>query len=881
MEDSVVAAVAPNYLRSGRRWAYGYQSWRLSSCLLGATVLLACAGAFAWCRPLGGRPAAPMLGAQPSILAASSDQLLRKAQGLCLELPGVELGAIHGKSLDKVSVATADDCVEHCRALVDCGQVVSDGQGSCYLWAATTSVVASLHDKYRSAYCGMLTDMRDMKAQQKKLLHDIKARKSQGVCVELHGLQLAAGEDELIVSSEGRGIGSASECFEECRKLPSCKQATFSESSSACSLSTHAAKRINEVGDDFTSAYCGVLEHHHRMKELREDVQNQLRMRRAQGICLDLESAGLADGRAVEGPKTAAACTESCRRAPNCAQASFSEGISTCFLSNHATKSVALIGDGYESSYCGPLDKTMDMKAMQRDVKEGIQKRKTQGICVEVEAIALGGDTLVELPDVSQNDCFERCRTVPGCGQAVFTQGGETCHLFKKAAAKVAHVGEAYTSTFCGTPEEVAHVKKLREEVQTAVQMRRAMGICEEMPGVQLADTAGGGRLAAFAPGVNASARGCVEKCRREPHCAQAIFSSGNSGCYLFKEAADVAVHANEIYHSAFCGEVKEAKRIQEGKDKVLQQVKMRRATGMCTDIVGVQIADGSGYHDAIFSNETGTPAKCTEYCRRQLGCEQAVFSRGNKGCYVFEKASNVKAMHEGGIFHSAYCGDLKQAKLVEARKKEIERQVRDRKSNGLCFEVPGIRASDGVGGAVATLTGNATQKKCVERCRTMLGCEQAIFSAKHSECRTFEKAVVDLFPGMVEPNTYHSAFCGVKDDWKIHKDQQVKVQKLAVARKKAGACMDLPGVSLVVPEGRNFYSWADNATQCTEHCRIQPYCGQALYTNKSCQLFQNSTVKFSALGKKYHSARCSDWKDFDRVRGMQNQTLALMKAPA
>jgi len=841
------------------------------------------AGAVVLCTSQGSRAATtvPTQGVWPLILTGSAEAL-RKAQGLCLEMPDVRLAPVVGKGLGQPVVGSADDCIQHCRELVDCEQAVSDGHIGCHLYAATTSVVAKLDHEYRSAYCGMLTNMREMTSKQHELLHAIQARKTQGICVELPGLQLVDEEGLDATSSRTSTVKCAADCFEECRKFPSCKQAAFSESSGSCSFFENATDKVAQIGDEFRSAYCGELTQAHDMKALRERVQTEVRMRKAQGVCLDLKGIQLAigDSQPVEELKTSAQCAERCRVLPSCAQAVFSEESSSCYHSMNASRLVAATGDEYSSSYCGRLEMTKDMKALKESVKQAIQTRHSMGICVDVEAVALKGESLVELHDLpSAAECFERCRVASGCGQAAFTQGSGRCNLFTEAVATVAHVGDAYASTYCGTLKDGERLKALRDHVKREVQMRRAMGVCEEIPGVQLADGKGGGSLVAFAPGVNATPAKCVEKCRREPQCAQAIFSRGNEGCYLFKEAAPQATHSSEIYYSAYCGEVKEAKRIQGYKQKVVQEVQMRKATGICKDMPGIQIADGSGHQQALFSNETGTPDKCIEACRVQLGCEQAVFSAGNRGCYMFETASDITALHESDIFHSAYCGDLRQVKATEARKEEIKRQVGERKAHGLCFEVPGTRAADGTSGALAEFSGNATQKKCMERCRTSLGCEEAVFSAKDSECHVFEKAVVDVFRSMVDSPNYHSAFCGAEADWKENKARQVKVQKMADYRKKSGACIDLPGVRLATPEGVNFYTWANNRSQCVEHCRMTSLCGQALYTNKSCRLFQNYTVEVSALGKAYHSARCSDWKDFARVKAMQNQTLKLMAA--
>jgi len=87
---------------------------------------------------------------------------------------------------------------------------------------------------------------------------------------------------------------------------------------------------------------------------------------------------------------------------------------------------------------------------------------------------------------------------------------------------------------------------------------------CIELPGVRLQNGAGtadgSGKKAKDGPD-------CAARCRSEASCGQAVFSSGNSDCYMFKKVApglqEYKLGKNEtpskdVFDSAVCGEVEE-----------------------------------------------------------------------------------------------------------------------------------------------------------------------------------------------------------------------------------------------------------------------------------------------------------------------------------
>eukprot|EP00416_Gambierdiscus_australes_P018806 CAMPEP_0171066460 /NCGR_PEP_ID=MMETSP0766_2-20121228/7432_1 /TAXON_ID=439317 /ORGANISM="Gambierdiscus australes, Strain CAWD 149" /LENGTH=526 /DNA_ID=CAMNT_0011522635 /DNA_START=182 /DNA_END=1762 /DNA_ORIENTATION=- len=524
------------------------------------------------------------------------------------------------------------------------------------------------------------------------------------------------------------------------------------------------------------------------------------------------------------------------------------------------------------------------MKDSKLKVLEALNARENDGTCLDMERVQLadGDGALATLTDVeSASKCFEHCRLAPSCGQASFSESNGACNLTKEVSTSITHIGDHFKSTYCGDPSEVETLKGRRKKIQDSIVTRGAMGACEDLPGIQLSDAGGPADKLTFPEDVKATPKLCVEACRKDPGCKQVVFSKGNKGCYTFKEAADTATQSADIYYSAFCGQVLEAKDLKKKKEKIINQLAMRKARGICVDFDGIQVEDGTGFHEAIFSNQTNTFKSCVEHCRQRLGCEQAVFSEGNKGCYIFEVASNIKAFAVGSIYHAAYCGDLEQVKLIKQRAHEVKRQVEDRKDHGVCFESPGIRVADGKGGHLIKFPGNATREKCMEMCRSSVGCAQVVWSVKANQCYAFTEASTALFPGMIEWQSFHSAFCGSKADAEANKAKQQQVQKLAADRNKDGACIDLPGVKLMEPKGVNFYTWAGNATDCTEQCRTKLYCGQVLYTNHSCHMFQNQMIAFSVLGQQWHSARCTIWKLFSNLKDMQNQTIKLMQAKA
>lgn len=820
-------------------------------------------------------------------------QMLRQAQGLCMELPGVQLDNGH-KPMGHKSVTGADECINDCRKTVNCGQVVfSAGNNGCYLFNDTTSNVIQKSTMYHSAYCGMLQQIKSLKKLQKRILASIKQRKAHGLCHVI--------KDTLLDSPDGDGSKAsflelsglkADQCFDACRKHPNCAQATHSLHSS-CKFYFKATKSVAHVGTSYTSAYCGVLEDDKKLKSRKSDVKHAAMMRKAQGICIDVEGVQLSGlGSKTSQPPgldSSVMCFEQCRKEPSCAQASFTASDRTCMLMTKATTQISLIGKNFNSVYCGALSATMDMKKMSNKVKHGLEERASQAMCENLLHIEIAGneDTLLaQLANVENAEaCFMHCKKVPNCEQATFSSVGGRCRMFSKASPDVKHTGSVYSSAYCGSVKDHKRLKSLQKKAVLAKAMRRATGICKEVQGIQLEDPDGAkGDLAEFKNGTKTTEKKCFDRCRIEPGCKQAIFSGGNKGCYLFKKAGTKAMHEGEMYQSAFCGSVNKVNALEELQQGIRDQRLKRRSTGVCTELHGVALYDGKGM-SSIMSNATGTAAKCFEACRKRLGCPQVIFSEGNKGCYIFETFT-TSAKAQGSIFHSAYCGEPSQKPQMESRKSMIMKEIEDRKQHGICFEVPFVRLAPGGGPRIATLEGNATQEKCIKKCQTMIGCQQVVYEAASGVCTVYDGATTNIFYGIYGKMAFRSAYCESQKNWKVAKDRQVEVQKMVDRRSKKGVCFDLPGVELANGSGAELLPWAPDAKTCVQKCRERLLCSQAIWANGSkgapgtCRLYQNYSVDFAGLGGQFHSARCGVGAgEFHDLEVAQNKTVEKMNA--
>lgn len=820
-------------------------------------------------------------------------EILRQAQGLCMELPGVQL--TNGrKSLGQRTVTSADECINDCRKTLYCGQVVfSAGNNGCYLFNETTSHVIQRDKIYHSAYCGMLQQIKSLKKLQKGILARMKQRKATGLCHVIKDtlLDRPDGDDGRGSFLESPGL-QADECFDACRLHPDCAQATHSRHST-CKFYFDATTSVAHVGASYTSAYCGTKAQDDGMAARRQKVKQAAMMRKAQGICIDVEGVQLSGlGARTSQPaglESSVMCFEQCRKEPSCAQATFSASDKTCMLMTKATTQASLTGKNFNSVYCGALTATMDMKAMSKKVKESSDERISQAMCENMLHMELGekkDSLLAELANAENAQaCFMHCKEVPHCEQATFSELGGRCRLFNKASSEVKHTGPVHTSAYCGTVKDHKRLKDLQKKAVLAKAMRRATGICKEVQGIQLEDPDGAhGDLAEFKKGTQTTEKKCFDRCRTEPGCKQAIFSAGNKGCYLFKSAGTKALHEGERYKSAFCGSVNKVNALEELQQNIRDQRLKRRNTGVCSEIPGVALYDGKGT-STIISNATGTPEKCFEACRKRLGCPQVIFSEGNKGCYLFETFT-TSAKAQGSIFHSAYCGDASEKPTMESRKDLIMREIADRKAHGICFEVPFVRLAPGGGPRVATLDGNATQEKCIEKCKTMIGCQQVTYEAATGVCTVYDGATTNIFYGIYGKMAFRSAFCESQKNWKMAKDRQKQVLDLRDKRSKHGVCIDLPGVQLANGSGAVLIPWAQDAKTCVSKCRERLLCSQAIWANGSkgkpgnCQLFQNYSIDFSSLGAGFHSARCGlGGGEFKDLKLAQKKTLAAMDA--
>lgn len=89
----------------------------------------------------------------------------------------------------------------------------------------------------------------------------------------------------------------------------------------------------------------------------------------------------------------------------------------------------------------------------------------------------------------------------------------------------------------------------------------------------------------------------------------------------------------------------------------------------VCVDLPGARLRETDGASDfapVAMDRDTSSAKKCAEWCRQHEGCAQAIFSAGNKGCYLFEKTT--REVHEWDeVYTSSVCGDKSQEKDLKA----------------------------------------------------------------------------------------------------------------------------------------------------------------------------------------------------------------------
>merc|ERR1719461_1512394 len=167
-----------------------------------------------------------------------------------------------------------------------------------------------------------------------------------------------------------------------------------------------------------------------------------------------------------------------------------------------------------------------------------------------------------------------------------------------------------------------------------------------------------------------------------------------------------------------------------------------------------------------------------------------------------------------------------------------------------------------------------------------MIGCQQVTYEAATGLCTVYDGATTNIFYGIYGKMAFRSAFCESQKNWKIAKDRQKEVLKLADKRSKHGVCIDLPGVQLANGSGAELEPWAGDAKMCVKKCRERLLCSQAIWANGSkgtpgsCRLYQNYSLDFSSLGGQFHSARCGLGSgEFHDLEVAQKKTLAAMNA--
>jgi hypothetical protein len=99
------------------------------------------------------------------------------------------------------------------------------------------------------------------------------------------------------------------------------------------------------------------------------------------------------------------------------------------------------------------------------------------------------------------------------------------------------------------------HKEDDKEANATAEERSRPKRVCVDLPGVRLDEVPSTGLVEKAGEKQAVDPKECSARCRDRIECAQSIFSTGNSGCYLFKMATVQVVEFSEIYNSSYCSD--------------------------------------------------------------------------------------------------------------------------------------------------------------------------------------------------------------------------------------------------------------------------------------------------------------------------------------
>lgn len=98
--------------------------------------------------------------------------------------------------------------------------------------------------------------------------------------------------------------------------------------------------------------------------------------------------------------------------------------------------------------------------------------------------------------------------------------------------------------------------------------------------------------------------------------------------------------------------------------------------TRSCVDVPGLRLDNGHNPLPEV-KDKVEDGKQCTDVCRSNAKCGQAIFSAGNKGCYLFERGTSKlgEAPEEGAKFDSAYCGAADDESNLWRMRNEAERE--------------------------------------------------------------------------------------------------------------------------------------------------------------------------------------------------------------
>eukprot|EP01065_Artemidia_motanka_P009687 TRINITY_DN14_c0_g1_i3.p1 TRINITY_DN14_c0_g1~~TRINITY_DN14_c0_g1_i3.p1 ORF type:complete len:4527 (+),score=1373.83 TRINITY_DN14_c0_g1_i3:154-13734(+) len=527
--------------------------------------------------------------------------------------------ALAGEPLMVVKdIDDAEECLSACRRVDDC-RAVTFQAGTCELQAASSGLV----DKPGAVVC-----VRDKPATvTAREARDLAAHGSADTV--LTGLVSHAYSCHTQITYQGgtlqraEDVASSEVCQEMCSSEPECRTFVY-DVDKVCWLKSAAAEAVTGTGGQIVMACT------------RQGDGERVGSRASSST----EKFHCSEGAVYIGGDifvhtnvvTLAECEAKCAQHPDCAVAVHTAR-GSCFMKSSAATAVPRsVLDSLVARRADIVEQPTAGMACVREHPAGSAGRITtdaavghvEGFHCEMNRAYVGGE-LLQLADVSGEECQVQCSRVPQCAIVVFS-ADRTCSLRTASAAKVHD--ERTTSVACS--------RSFNSDGPTAA-----------ASAFRCASHAGFEGQALMAVDDVASSEDCIAHCTLVAGC-EAVAQSPNRTCSLYGAEASLAAESVESQ-----GDVVACKR-SESAERVHGGLRMGNAAKKQQPVFGWSCGQRDFEGGDLFVVE-GVPSvrQCQEQCARIAGCASLAFSAATGTC-------TLKSATAAAVVSSEHVGCMK-----------------------------------------------------------------------------------------------------------------------------------------------------------------------------------------------------------------------------